>query len=243
MNNQNGFQRPYTTVVLAMSVDGKISDIKRSPARFGSAQDKFHLEQQVADVDGVLFGAATLKAYGTTMRVSSPELLELRQQQGKPPQPVQIICSGSGRIEENIRFFKQPVPRWLLTTTAGEQQCQVKSEFERIIIAEATSADPTQPSGKINWKIAFQQLQDLGLNKLAILGGGQLVASLLDAHLIDEIWLTVCPVILGGETAPSPVDGQGFLSTAAPRLELLAVQTVGQEVFLNYKIIKTVISD
>lgn len=236
MNNQNGFQRPYTTVVLAMSADGKISDIKRSPARFGSVQDKFHLEQQVANSDGVLFGAGTLKAYGTTMRVSSPQLLEQRQQQGKPPQPVQILCSGSGQIEENIRFFKQPVPRWLLTTTIGEQQCQVKSEFERIIIAESTSADPTQPSGQINWKIAFQKLQDLGLNKLAILGGGQLVASLLEAHLIDEIWLTVCPLILGGETAPSPVDGQGFLSTVAPRLELLAVQTVGEEVFLNYKI-------
>ena len=243
MKNQQGFQRPYTTVVLAMSADGKISDFKRSPARFGSAQDQFHLEQQVANADGVLFGAGTLKAYGTTMRVSSPELLEQRQQQGKPPQPVQIIGSGSGRIEDNLRFFKQPVPRWLLTTTIGEQQCQVKLEFERIINAESPAVDPTQPSGKINWKMAFQQLQELGLNKLAILGGGQLVASLLEADLIDEIWLTVCPVILGGETAPSPVDGQGFLSTVAPRLELLAVQTIGQEVFLNYKIIKTGIND
>ena len=54
--------RPHTTVVLAMSADGKIADVKRSPARFGSAADKAHLEKQVAQVDAVLFGAGTLRA-------------------------------------------------------------------------------------------------------------------------------------------------------------------------------------
>lgn len=236
MNNQQAFKRPYTTVVLAMSADGKITDVARSPARFGSKQDQNHLEQQVAKADGVLLGAGTLNAYGTTLRVSSPDLLEQRQQQGKPLQPVQIICSGSGRIQENLRFFQQPIPRWLLTTSQGEQQCQVKSKFERIIIAEPEFSS-SQPHEKINWKIAFEQLQEFGLNQLAVLGGGQLVASLLEAHLINEIWLTVCPLLLGGKNAPTPVDGEGFLSKVAPRLQLIATKTIEQEVFLNYKII------
>lgn len=233
MNNQHP---PYTTVVLAMSADGKITDVALTPARFGSEQDRNHLEQQVAEADGVLFGAGTLNAYGTTLRVSSPDLLKQRQQQGKPSQPVQIVCSGSGRIEENIRFFQQPVPRWLLTTTEGEQQCQVKSKFERIIIADQ-KFEFSPPSRKINWNLAFEQLHQFGLNKLAVLGGGQLVGSLLDVHLINEIWLTICPLILGGKNAPTPVEGEGFLSKVAPRLQLITAKTVGQEVFLNYKII------
>ena len=68
----------HATVILAISADGKIADAVRSPARFGSAKDKAHLEQQVAASDAVLFGNGTLQAYGTTMRVISPELLSNR---------------------------------------------------------------------------------------------------------------------------------------------------------------------
>jgi 5-amino-6-(5-phosphoribosylamino)uracil reductase len=62
-----------------------------------------------------------------------------------------------------------------------------------------------------------------------------LVASLLAADLIDEFWLTVCPLILGGITAPTPVDGAGFSAQLAKHLELLSVETIEQEVFLHYR--------
>ncbi|MEG3925004.1 MULTISPECIES: dihydrofolate reductase family protein, partial [unclassified Microcoleus] len=113
--------RPLATVILAISADGKIADAVRSPARFGSANDKAHLEQQVAASDAVLFGNGTLQAYGTTMRVISPELVKQRELQGKPPQPVQIVCSRSSQFDPNLRFFQQPVPRWLLTGQDGRE--------------------------------------------------------------------------------------------------------------------------
>lgn len=50
----------------------------------------------------------------------------------------------------------------------------------------------------------------------------------------DELWLTVCPLLLGGATAPTPVEGEGFCLALAPRLELLSVQANNQEVFLHY---------
>jgi 5-amino-6-(5-phosphoribosylamino)uracil reductase len=225
--------RPHTTVVLAMSADGKIADVARSPARFSSPADQAHLEKQIALADGILFGAGTLRAYGTTLGVSNPQLLKLRQQNRVPPQPVQIVCSGSAEIDPQLRFFRQQVPRWLLTTVAGAQhwqreQSSCAGSFERIVVAD-TSA------GRIDWNNAFQQLTHLGVGRLAILGGGELVASLLAADLIDEFWLTVCPLILGGATAPTPVQGEGFSSQIAQRLELLTVQTIEQEVFLHYR--------
>ncbi len=226
-------KRPHTIVVLAMSVDGKIADKVRSPARFGSAADLAHLERQIAQTDGVLFGHGTLKAYGTTLRVSSEELLQQRQQQGKPPQPVQIVCSGSGKINPNFRFFQQPIPRWLLTTQTGAEEVRKNQilSFERIIISETFQ-------GQINWSNALQQLYERGVQKLAVLGGGQLVGSLIEVDAIDEVWLTVCPLILGGLDAPTPVEGNGFLASVAPRLELLEVRGVKQEVFLHYRLFR-----
>ena len=99
--------RPYTTVVLAMSADGKIATKARSPARFSSPADKNHLEQQVAAADAVLFGAGTLRAYGTTIRVCEPQLIQQRYQQLLPPQPVQIVVSGSGNVERGVRAISQ----------------------------------------------------------------------------------------------------------------------------------------
>jgi 5-amino-6-(5-phosphoribosylamino)uracil reductase len=89
---------------------------------------------------------------------------------------------------------------------------------------------------KIDWINAFQQLAKLGIQRLAVLGGGELVASLLEVHLIDELWLTICPLIFGGVNAPTPVEGSGFFADVAPRLELLEVINIDQEVFLHYRL-------
>ena len=237
--------RPHTTVVLAMSADGKIADFRRSPARFGSKVDKAHLEKQIAASDAVLFGAGTLDAYGTTLPVSNPTLMELRAQAGKPPQPVYIVTTHSANLNPEIKFFKQPVRRWLLTTTSGAlswkgrlqtlsstlgtgvQKCL--PEFEQILVFET-------PTREIDIPAALKHLATLHITRLVVLGGGELVASLLGLDLIDELWLTICPLILGGNTAPTPVEGKGFLSDLAPKLQLLEVHTVEQEVFLHYRL-------
>lgn len=73
-------KRPQTTVILAMTADGKIADFQRNPSRFGSQADKAHLEEQISLMDGVLFGAETLRAYGTTLSITNSLLLETRRQ-------------------------------------------------------------------------------------------------------------------------------------------------------------------
>jgi 5-amino-6-(5-phosphoribosylamino)uracil reductase len=215
-----------------MSADGKIADVTRSPAQFSSPSDRAHLEKQVALADAVLFGAGTLRAHGTTLGVSNPQLLQIREQGGGSPQPAQIVCSRSGELDPQLRFFRQQVPHWLLTTAAGAKPWQERESligsFERILVVDA-------PTGEIDWSNAFQQLTQLGIRRLAVLGGGKLVGSLLAADLIDEFWLTVCPLIFGGATAPTPVEGEGFSSSLARPLELLGVETIEQEVFLHYR--------
>ncbi|MBF2019915.1 MAG: RibD family protein [Hydrococcus sp. C42_A2020_068] len=270
--------RPFTTVILAMTADGKIADVGRSPARFSSAADKAHLEKQISLADGVLFGAGTLRAYGTTLPIGDPQFLQARERQQKPPQPIHIVCSASAQIDPQLPFFRQPVPRWLLATAAGAKSWRESKRegFDRILVADAgetfealrdegtkgqgrvgrqliqnqksfhqmtndkrqrtTDQSPISNPKSIDWIDALAQLKELGLQKLAILGGGELVASLLAKDLIDEFWLTVCPIILGGVTAPTPVEGMGFPAQEARRLELLSVERIEGEIFLHYRL-------
>mgnify|MGYP002777984427 FL=1 len=268
-----------------MSADGKIADARRSPARFSSQRDRHHLEQQIAAADATLFGAGTLRAYGTTLSVSDAKLLYQRIQNFQKSQPIQILASASANIDPQWRFFRQPVPRWLLTSAAGAKYWQGRSEFERVIVGEQGKTRGTRGQGRqgdkedkgdkgdkgdkedkkadetegattnyqlpitdsrlptpdsrlptIDWTFALEQLFSLGIKRLAVLGGGELVAAMLAVDLIDEMWLTVCPLLLGGTNAPSPVAGIGFPENLAPRLELLSAQAEGQEVFLHYRL-------
>ncbi|MDJ0535395.1 MAG: RibD family protein [Xenococcaceae cyanobacterium MO_207.B15] len=228
-------ERPQTTVIIAITADGKIADKKGSAARFGSIADKKHLEKQIALADGVIFGARTLRAYGTSLPITNPELLHNRQAQQKPLQPVHLVCSVSGKFDPQLQFFHQPIPRWLITTQTGAKLWQHQPEFDRILVTDLSNTKPNHH----HWEVTLNRLKQLGLNKLAILGGGQLIASLFQENLIDELWLTICPLILGGENSPTPVAGIGFFQSQGIKLQLLEVVQIEQEVFLHYLVNKS----
>jgi 5-amino-6-(5-phosphoribosylamino)uracil reductase len=213
-----------STLVLAMTVDGKIADGNRSAAKFSSPQDFRHLEEQVAQADAVLIGAGTLRIHGTTMRVLDPELIQARVHRGQPPQPIQIVCSRRGNLDPDLKFFRQPVPKWLLTTANIQGK-----EFDRVL--------QINNGLDIDWQRAWVELAGLGIDRLCILGGSKIATTLWEQDLIDELHLTICPVIFGGTSAPTSCMGIGL---AIPRkLELISNKSIGQEVYLHYRRIQS----
>jgi 5-amino-6-(5-phosphoribosylamino)uracil reductase len=221
-----------TTLVLAMTADGKIADATKSPPTFSSDRDYAHLEAQIALADVILVGSGTLNDGGSVVLVKNPELIQARINRGQSPQPPQIICSRSGKIDTSLPFFSQPVERWLLTTKAGAIEDRQGNSFSLILTCE------TADGKDIDWQVATKKLIELGIEHVCFLGGSELAASLFAASFIDELWLTVCPIIYGGSAAPSPVSGVGFTSDSAPKLTLLSVDRVEQEVFLHYQVHK-----
>lgn len=172
------------------------------------------------------------------MGVYDSALIQAREDRGQSPQPAQIIASASGAIAPDLGFFQQDCPRWLLTTPQGAERWGNQPGFDRILIMP-TIADPSTAIAPvrplIDWSKALGKLKAEGIAHLAILGGGTLVAALLAINAIDEWHVTLCPLLIGGENAPTPVDGsQGFPASQAPRLRLKSARPVGDEVFLYY---------
>ncbi len=219
-----------TTLVLAMTVDGKISDATKSPQTFSSERDYAHLEAQIAVADAILVGSGTLHDGGSAVFVQKPELIQARIDRQQPTQPPQIICSRSGKIDPQLPFFSQPIDRWLLTTTIGSIDWLNRAGFDRVIVCE------TANGSDIDWQMARIKLAELGVEALCFLGGSELAASLFAADFIDELWLTICPLIYGGSNAPNLVAGAGFTPDLAPRLKLLSVDRIEQELFLHYQV-------
>ncbi len=212
--------------IAAMTVDGKIADYTGSAARFPSAQDKAHLERLIAQMDGVLLGANTLRAYGTSLPIRDRHLLEQRQDQQRPPQPTHFVCSRSGNIPRDLPFFQQPIPRGLVTAQENILQWEGFAGFGQVL--------PLDPMG--SWRSPLERLWHQGFKTLGLLGGGELIASFGEQGFLDELYLTICPILLGGAAAPTPMGGKGLLQTVGLQLELLDHQAIASELFLHYRV-------
>ena len=84
----------------------------------------------------------------------------------------------------------------------------------------------------------MHQLKNQGIEKVGLLGGGEIIGSFVEQGLIDELCLTVCPIVLGGEAAPTWCGGNGFLEASGLKLELLKSETVESEIFIHYRVVR-----
>ncbi len=75
------------------------------------------------------------------------------------------------------------------------------------------------------------------MKRLLVEGGGALIAQLLEADLLQEINVTLCPLLLGGKGGPSLVDGEGFGPDTLRRLSLEGHELVGEEIYLRYRVL------
>ncbi|MBV9890794.1 MAG: dihydrofolate reductase family protein, partial [Rhizobacter sp.] len=95
---------------------------------------------------------------------------------------------------------------------------------------EAWPGDGDPPVGWIVDLLAAR-----GVETLLVEGGGDLVFQFLAADALDEMHVTVCPLVVGGD-APTLADGIGFDRDDARRLQLVACDVEGDEVFLHYRV-------
>lgn len=227
---------PHLTAIVAISVDGKISDGINNPARFSSKKDLDHLEAKIALWDAIIFGGNTLRAYGTSLVIKNPELLSQRKENNQPCQPLNIVCSASGNINPKMTFFSQNLPRGLLTTKEGLLHWQEKVKnfnqqkdnfFEKTFISD----------NPINWRETLIKLSELNYKNIGILGGSHLISSLLAQNFINELWLTICPLIIGKKSAPSFLYPDLLENLNLPiNLKLLEIKHIEEEIFLHYLI-------
>ncbi|MBC1218952.1 dihydrofolate reductase family protein [Nostoc sp. UCD121] len=221
-----------TTVVLAMTADGKISAVDPQAPRDADPVDQAHLEYQASFADLVLVGAGTIRAEGGTYTIRNPELLAARKVRGQSPQPITCVVSGSLDLSLDLPFLSQDIERWIFTTRAGLKRNSDATSLQKL--AELIDLGETD----LDWDRAYSLMAERGIHKVIVLGGGALTATLLKAGRINDLWLTIWPIIYGGKDAPTPVEGEGFLPTAAPHLELIETRQVGSELFLHYQTIK-----
>jgi 5-amino-6-(5-phosphoribosylamino)uracil reductase len=207
-------------LVLAISLDGRLAPAEGGAAQLGGVGDRRVLEEALTGADAVLLGAQTLRLHGSSCLIHAPDLLRQRRELGLPPQPTVVVWSRSGQFSPQLPFFQQPLERWLLRSAATTTPSAAETGFQRILPFE-------------DWPATLAGLGALGVRRMVVLGGGQLAAALVAARALDELQLTLCPMLLGGSHGWLPADAVSdpSLHWALRRQEALG----GGELLLLYE--------
>ena len=221
--------KPHTSLIMAVSLDGKISTRDGAGPRFASQADGIRLREIRSYADAILVGARTIITDDPTF-TEHGEYKELRLQRGLAPNPIKGVVSGSGSVPETARMFQPNGASALVFTTERVPPNRLASLQQ---VAEVHRVGETT----VNFRRVVEILGEVyQVKRLLIEGGGQVNFDLFRAGLIDEVYLTLCPKIIGGRDVPTSVEGDGFNFLDIVDVELLDHRTVGHEIFLHYRV-------
>jgi 2,5-diamino-6-(ribosylamino)-4(3H)-pyrimidinone 5'-phosphate reductase len=219
------------TINMAMSADGKVSTSRRETVSLGSPWDRYLMDVLRSRADAVVIGARTLSLDGWAIRVRSAAVRKRRLKQKRSPHPLNVVVSTDLQIPARAQFFSFPDTEKLVITTSRAPEGRVR-RFRKL-------ADVlVLPTARIRPRDVLSALADRGARRVLVEGGGTLNYSFLRDNLVDEIFLTVTPSIVGGGAAPTPVDGAGFAKGSFVDLKLVSSRRRGDEVFLKYCVIR-----
>jgi 2,5-diamino-6-(ribosylamino)-4(3H)-pyrimidinone 5'-phosphate reductase len=223
--------RPFVLLNMAMTADGKIPPANRQLASFGSPNDQAHLLRLRATADAVMCGARTLAADAINLGPGPAAYRRLRVRRGLSEYNLRIVVSGSGSIGPDAEVFRH---RFSPIIVLASQR--IAAQKRRALEAVADEVKVCGETG-IDFAAALRWLHDRWrVRRLLCEGGGELNGALFAADLVDELHLTLCPIIIGGRHAPTIADGAGIpCLSQAIALKLHSRRRIGSELFLVYR--------
>jgi len=184
---------PWLAMVMITSLDGVLEVDGRSQPLGGAADlEVFRSMRACADAIVVAGGTARAENYGAP-RVSEP-LQANRIARGQSAAPRLVVVSGSLDFDPSMRLFEDPTAPPLLVTTdssPANKRAELADCAEIVTVAES-------PTGGGAPAAIVAALGRQGFTTVVVEGGPVLNAAFVAADVVDELHLSLSPVLVGG---------------------------------------------
>jgi diaminohydroxyphosphoribosylaminopyrimidine deaminase / 5-amino-6-(5-phosphoribosylamino)uracil reductase len=188
---------PLVIAKAAMSLDGKIATRTGDSKWITSETARREAHKLRAGVDAVMVGA------NTVIR-DNPQLTVRHGVRGK--QPWRVLVDGRGRCPRTAMLFRDAHHERTIILTTYSSPAAWRSSLSRsgahVFIVKGSS-------GRLNLRAALRVLGRLDITSVLVEGGGELLGSLFDAHLVDKLALFYAPIVIGGRDAVTAIAGDG----------------------------------
>ncbi len=213
--------RPFLYLNMVSSADGRATFEGRTEG-LGSEADTLLLTELRALADAVLVGTGTVRAEGYGRMVRNAERVARREAAGLAPTPTAVLISRSFEIAWDAGLFAAADQPVIVYTGRGGTPPEVAAPVEVVRLE-----DPTP-------RTALADLRARGVRSLLCEGGPTLNSALLEAGVVDELFLTLTPLISGEPDALRIVEGEGL--PAPVQLTLEWALRHDEELFLRYAV-------
>jgi diaminohydroxyphosphoribosylaminopyrimidine deaminase/5-amino-6-(5-phosphoribosylamino)uracil reductase len=224
--------RPYVVAKWAMSLDGRIAT-RTGDSRWITGPAARALGHDLRDtLDGIVVGVNTVLADDPELTVRIPG----GSHRPSRPAPWRIVVDSRGRTPLIAHLLTTgDVSRTLIATTdtsAPEWRCHVARAGALVLVLPAAAGRASLPA-------MLDAVLELGVTSLLVEGGGTLLGSLFDQHLVDRVYAFVAPMVIGGSGAPSPVQGAGVCRMAdAVRLAGVSRSEHGDDLLVTGRVVR-----
>lgn len=205
----------------AISVDGRINTREGRFGFLGSSRDHARMSRLRSEADAVLVGGATFRNW------PHPSLPDDADRPRLAGRPWNVVVTRTLDVPLSDDFLAETGIRPLFLTRAGAVPAGFRADVE--------AWDGPGEDLPVAWML--EVLRRRGVERLLLEAGGDLLFQFLAADAIDELYVTLCPLVIGGDT-PSLADGPGFFWSEVRRLQLLDAEVAGDEIFLHYRTVR-----
>jgi riboflavin biosynthesis pyrimidine reductase len=221
------------------SVDGvaAVRSEQRSSAAISGRNpgDRLVMGLLRAWADVVLVGAGTLRAHPggrwTAERAHPPAadaFAELRREAGLGPSPRFAVLSATGRLDVREPALEDAT---IITSGAGARSLAdgLPGTAEVVALDDATLGPAA----------AVDVLRSQGHRRILTEGGPNVMGTLVSAGAVDELFLTLSPVLVGRDDStarPGFVDGVALDPSSAAPASLLSARRLDSYLFLRYRL-------
>jgi len=200
----------------AMSADGKLSSRRRTQVAISGPADFERVDRLRSASDAVVVGVGTVLADDPHLTLDDPS----------EPQPARVVADSRARTPLDARVLDDAAPTYLLVSEAAPaDRLAALRDRATLVVAGAE---------RVDLPAAFEALAADGLDRLMVEGGGELIFSLFEDGLVDELSVYVGSTLVGGRDAPTLADGDGFVESF-PKLELTSVERIDDGVLLRWE--------
>jgi 2,5-diamino-6-(ribosylamino)-4(3H)-pyrimidinone 5'-phosphate reductase len=217
--------RPYVIINTVSSVDGR-STMEGKAAGIGSRTDRRTMRTLRSKVDAVIIGAGTLRAEKLSLGLDGPDGV---------PQPLAIIVTDSGEVPLDEHLIVEEGQEVLILLSDAAPARVV----ERLRALAPVMKAPADSHGAVDLERALPAARaQRGVESLLVEGGPGLNHALISRNLVDELFLTVAPELLGGtvEQSLTLLRGPALPARDRPTLDLVSIHLADGELFLRYSI-------
>jgi diaminohydroxyphosphoribosylaminopyrimidine deaminase/5-amino-6-(5-phosphoribosylamino)uracil reductase len=216
--------RPWVVLKLASTLDGRIATSSGESQWISGARSRAFVHGLRASSDAVMVGSGTALA--------DDPALTARRGERVVHAPVRVLVDSRLRVPTSARLYQESRGEAWVLCGRGVRGRKARSQVGARVL------EVRRRGRGLDLAASLERLAQEGLTQILVEGGGQLAASLLRSHCLDEIHWIVAPRLIGGDGQPA-LGPLGLRSLSESDVfESVEVSRLGDDVRLTARVAK-----